>query len=74
MMETRDAVSKWSINVDDTDTSSTASNQAVNDAVSALTALGYKAQEAKRIVNKIHEPSLTREQLIRQALKEMVGA
>ena len=44
----------------------------VNDAVSALVALGYKAQEANLAVRKIAKPEMTSELLIRQALQQMM--
>lgn len=42
---------------------------AVEDAVSALIALGYKANEAHRCVSKLDQQDATSEMLIRQALK-----
>lgn len=48
-------------------------NQATQDAVSALIALGYKPQEASRAVSKVDDgASLTSEDIIRRALKERV--
>ncbi|MCH9643409.1 MAG: Holliday junction branch migration protein RuvA [Gammaproteobacteria bacterium] len=44
----------------------------VNDALSALVALGYKANEAKRIIDKVYKPDLNSEQMIRLALSQMV--
>lgn len=44
----------------------------VNDAVSALVALGYKPQEAHQAVRKIAKPEMTSELLIRQALQQMM--
>lgn len=46
----------------------------VEDAVSALLALGYKAPEASRAVRDIHAEGLTSEDLIRQALRQLAGA
>ena len=43
---------------------------AKQDAVSALIALGYKPQEATRLVSKVYEEDLSSEVLIRLALKE----
>lgn len=40
-----------------------------NEAVSALEALGYKAQEALKVIRKIDDGNKTCEQLIRQALQ-----
>lgn len=42
----------------------------VSDAVSALIALGYKAQDASRMVRKLNTDGLSREEIIRQALQK----
>ncbi|MDR3477912.1 MAG: Holliday junction branch migration protein RuvA [Gammaproteobacteria bacterium] len=47
-------------------------NQATQDAVSALIALGYKPQEASRAISKVDDGAMTSEDIIRQALREMV--
>ncbi|MWN05495.1 Holliday junction branch migration protein RuvA [Gilliamella sp. Pas-s95] len=44
-------------------------NQIEGEAVSALIALGYKPQEASRIINKVIKPDMDSETLIREALK-----
>ncbi|QBQ53989.1 Holliday junction branch migration protein RuvA [Nitrosococcus wardiae] len=44
----------------------------VSDAVSALTALGYKPQEASRIVRQLNTEGLATEEIIRQALQRML--
>jgi holliday junction DNA helicase RuvA len=44
-------------------------NQIESEAVSALIALGYKPQEASRIINKVINPDMDCETLIREALK-----
>ena len=44
----------------------------VSDAVSALTSLGYKAQEASQMVRVIETEGLTTEDIIKAALKSMV--
>jgi len=46
-------------------------NQALQDAISALIALGYKPQEASRAVAKVDEGSLSSEEMIRRALREV---
>ena len=43
--------------------------QPLDDAVAALVALGYKATDAEKMVKKVAKPSLSSEQLIREALK-----
>jgi Holliday junction DNA helicase RuvA len=49
-----------------------ARHQVVQDAVSALIALGYKPQEASRAVSKVDDGILNSQEIIRQALREMV--
>lgn len=44
----------------------------LQDAISALVALGYKAPEANRMVTKIDDGNATSEELIRRALREMM--
>lgn len=44
-----------------------------NEAISALEALGYKHQEAVKVINKIDDGQKTCEQLIRQALQVLAG-
>ena len=44
-----------------------------NEAISALEALGYKRQEAVKVINKIDDGQKTCEQLIRQALQVLAG-
>ena len=46
----------------------------VQEAISALLALGYKPPEASRAVQNIPSDGLSSEEIIRQALKGMVGA
>ncbi|MEX0604164.1 MAG: Holliday junction branch migration protein RuvA [Marinobacter sp.] len=45
-----------------------------DEAEAALIALGYKPQEASKAVNKIAERDMSREELIRLALKNMIPA
>jgi Holliday junction DNA helicase RuvA len=46
-------------------------NDAMKDAISALIALGYKPQEASRMVNGVDAGTLSSEEIIRQALKSV---
>ena len=46
----------------------------VQEAVSALIALGYKPPEASRAVQNVNQDGLSSEELIRQALRGMAGA
>lgn len=45
--------------------------QILQDAISALIALGYKSNEATRLIHKIDDGAMASEELIRQSLKEM---
>ncbi|OCG22633.1 Holliday junction DNA helicase RuvA [Gilliamella sp. wkB108] len=47
-------------------------NQIESEAVSALIALGYKPQEASRIISKVIKPEMDCETLIREALKSVL--
>ncbi|MBX3709060.1 MAG: Holliday junction branch migration protein RuvA [Gammaproteobacteria bacterium] len=47
-------------------------HQILQDAISALITLGYKQQEAGRMVTKIDDGSANSEELIRRALREMM--
>ena len=47
-------------------------NQFIQDAVSALIALGYKPQEASRMVSRVDDGVMSSEEIIRGALKERV--
>ncbi|HBE92871.1 MAG TPA: Holliday junction branch migration protein RuvA [Gammaproteobacteria bacterium] len=44
-----------------------------NDAISALTALGYKSQVAEKVVSQLADQASTSEALIRQALQSLSG-
>ncbi|MEN8168758.1 MAG: Holliday junction branch migration protein RuvA [Pseudomonadota bacterium] len=47
-------------------------NDAVKDAISALVSLGYRPQEASRLISKIETDGLDSEAIIRAALKQAV--
>lgn len=51
----------------------TASNSASQEAIHALVALGYKPVEASRAVSKIEATNLSCEDIIRQALKQVMA-
>jgi Holliday junction DNA helicase RuvA len=75
MIEMRDALSHWDMlttTASITQTDLANPNQVIQDAISALTALGYKSQEAKQAIAKVHQPDHNNEQLIRLALQQMV--
>lgn len=68
IIEMRDKVSEWkNINV----AIDTKAGAAVNDALSALIALGYKPHEARRVLLKHQDKELPSEELVRLALKEI---
>ena len=46
-------------------------HQSLQDAISALISLGYKQQEANRLVTKLDDGAANSEELIRRALREM---
>lgn len=47
-------------------------HSAEDEAVSALIALGYKPQQASKVVSQVKQPDMSSEALIREALKSMV--
>ncbi|QTS83617.1 Holliday junction branch migration protein RuvA [Coxiella endosymbiont of Amblyomma nuttalli] len=71
MIETRDVLMRWQTNEFISKENIPSTNQSMQDAISALIALGYKPKEAKRVINAVQQPSLTSEGLIRLALKQI---
>ena len=53
---------------------SAAPSGAINEAVQALNALGYKPQEANRMVRNVAQPGMGVEEIIRHALHSMVNS
>lgn len=49
-----------------------ASQSAADEAVSALVALGYKPQQASKVVSQVAQPDMSSEAVIKEALKSMV--
>ncbi|WED22765.1 Holliday junction branch migration protein RuvA [Vibrio sp. JC009] len=49
-----------------------AAHSAEDEAVSALIALGYKPQQASKVISQVAKPDMSSETLIREALKSMV--
>lgn len=47
-------------------------DNAEEEAVSALLALGYKPTQASKVVSQVAKPDMTSEALIREALRAMV--
>ncbi len=77
VIEMRDKLSDWhqsshSANQVIDKTGNTSRHPILQDAISALIALGYKQQEANRVITKIDNGSANSEELIRQALREMM--
>ena len=74
IVEMRDRLKDWQIETGRPATAGPARNQgtAVDDAVSALVALGYKPQEASRFVLAVAVDGMDSETLIREALKASV--
>lgn len=74
IVEMKDALSQWNSIENNTAISQKElvnPNQAIQDAMNALTALGYKPSEAKNAISKVHQPNHNNEQLIRLALQQM---
>lgn len=78
IIEMRDKLASWQnvspveLSLLSTVTEPGSRNQQLQDAVSALIALGYKPQEASRAVSKVDDGALSSEEMIRRALREMV--
>ncbi|MFV9989056.1 MAG: Holliday junction branch migration protein RuvA [Coxiella endosymbiont of Dermacentor nuttalli] len=72
VIETKSALTSWQLNIISPNEINTSITQAAQDAISALIALGYKPKEAKRTIETLKKPGLTREDLIRQALRRGV--
>jgi len=77
VMEMQDKLKDWVMPLENSAkpvpiSSAGARQQIIQDAVSALVSLGYKPQEASRMVGKADDGSLTSEHLIRRALREAV--
>lgn len=74
MIEMRDALSQWHMIASPEMTTQkewSDPNQVIQDAMNALTTLGYKSVEAKTAITKVHQPHHNNEQLIRLALQQM---
>ncbi len=73
IIETKDALAKWQLSAESTEQSpAITASAASDDALSALIALGYKPNEAKRAIQKVQQDDASSEQLIRLALQQMV--
>lgn len=73
VVEMRDRLSAWQEQLVTTElTSLHETNRAVQDAISALVALGYKPQEARQAVLRLEKNNLSSEELIKLALKNIL--
>ena len=77
VIEMRDKLSDWQQNAplelkSTTNNARHPRNQILQDAISALIALGYKPQEASRVVSRVDDGDLNSEEIIRRSLQEMV--
>lgn len=78
VIEMRDKVADWKaptlapLEADGTKAKGSRRHSMLQDAISALIALGYKPQEANRTVTKIDDGVASSEELIRRALREMM--
>lgn len=76
IMETKDALSHWESHTTPAktaDQSTAYANHTIQDAISALIALGYKPNDAKRSVMQIQHTDYSSEDMIRLALKHMLA-
>ena len=74
LVEMRDKLANWEEFAAAGDSSLAGKLSGVmNDASSALVALGYKAAEATKLVKKVYQAELSSEELIRLALREATG-
>lgn len=69
VVELRNSLSQWEASAA---SNTTSQNNSLEEAVSALTTLGYKAKEAKDAITRIYKTNYSSEELIRLALQKMV--
>jgi Holliday junction DNA helicase RuvA len=72
VVEMKDRLKDWqgvTLSPETSTTSVIQANDAVKDAVSALVSLGYKPQEASRMVSQVESEGLASEEMIRLALR-----
>ena len=77
IIEMRDRLKDWELSSVASSTADNTPGRAISqsdDAVSALIALGYKPQEASRLVFAVATDEMTSEEIIREALKAFVKA
>jgi Holliday junction DNA helicase RuvA len=74
VIEMKDRLKDWqggALPIASTAAQAAPANDAVKDAISALIALGYKPQEASRMVSKVESEGLASEEVIRMALRSV---
>jgi len=70
MIELRDKLANWQqASTTDILTTDSSRNTILQDAISALVALGYKAQDATRVITRLDDGQLASEEMIRRALQ-----
>jgi len=74
ILDMRDRIASATSTVDDATDTATDAHDPVQDAVSALIALGYKAAEATKAVRAVEGISTERDDLIRNALQQLSRA
>jgi len=74
IVELRNSLSQWESIQTSADTTQGGGNHRFQEAVSALTTLGYKTNDAKRAISRIYALEYSSEELIRLALQQMVTA
>jgi Holliday junction DNA helicase RuvA len=74
IIEMRDKITQWqdSAPAPTNSVASSSRHLIVQDAISALIALGYKPQEASKVVSKVDDGMLSSEDIIRRSLQERV--
>lgn len=72
VVEMRDALTQWEPTMNAAGTAELFGDQSTSDAIAALTALGYKPNDAKRAIGQITGNGHSSEELIRLALQQMV--
>jgi len=72
IVELRSSLEQWESK--QTTANGSTNNDSFQEAISALSALGYKSNEAKRAITQIYESKYSSEELIRLALQQMVTA
>lgn len=74
MIELRDRLSHWQLTEESHTVLKNDSRKIIlQDAISALIALGYKSQDATRMITRLDDGQIAREEMIRKALQEGIA-